>query len=250
MASPVYALRLAGLGNQLFVAAACHSVATTLGRAPVLVRPIDVNPHSTRDYEDVLPLLHVSASELPPLTVITEDMVEKANVISTPILLRGYFQDAKYVSDTFCSLLRLPEPLPLPPCTLVLHLRGGDYLRPPQVFWHKIDILGYLDRARQRFPHLFARVLVFTNDKEYARSELDALAIPYVFAPDTDELQALSMMASSFIPLMISNSTFSWWAARLSDKARLKLMPRDWFPDASKTEQFKGLRDVDNMQVI
>ena len=68
--------------------------------------------------------------------------------------------------------------------------------------------------------------------------------------PDASELQALADMAAGDVPLMISNSSFSWWAARLSKKERMKIVPRNWFPSEEKSREWDCVSELAGANVV
>jgi hypothetical protein len=251
----LYVQRLAGLGNQLFVAAAGHYYAEKHAMELKILYPKDLNRHSKQEYSlSILKKFRHFQSAGPDVVEIREKEncgAELQIPKDRDVKLLGYFQRGSYVTDTFCNLLSLPSPSLWPAkeqFSLVLHLRGGDYLFPPWRTWHLIDVQDYIKRAKDKFPELFTGlVLVFTNDPRYSLDVMREANLQYqmVLAPnDVSELQSLADMAAGDVPLMISNSSFSWWAARLSQKERLKLLPRDWFPSEEKSRSWDCVNEI------
>ena len=116
--------------------------------------------------------------------------------------------------------------------SVCVHIRRGDYLSKPFVNkLHICDEQYYVEAVRQASEQIEKPVFFcFSNDHEsiewikqnYSFPEVD---IRYVDLnnPDYEELR-LMMACRHFI---ISNSTFSWWAAVLSDESPRK---RVWAP--------------------
>jgi len=73
---------------------------------------------------------------------------------------------------------------------------------------------------------------VVTNDPDWCRQHLD-LGESFRVLPTGSALQDMQALAASDF-LVISRSTFSWWAAAISD-ARV-VVPDPWFPGMSQAE--------------
>jgi hypothetical protein len=113
---------------------------------------------------------------------------------------------------------------------VVLHIRAGDYL----ALSDSIGVLsgGYFATALKAYP-LFKdrKFLLFTDDLSYAKSVLAEIPIEFKFfheSTNVHPLENISVMsfASDFI---ISNSTFSWWGAKLSGNKGNVIAPSQWF---------------------
>ena len=162
--------------------------------------------------------------------------------------LGGYFQSSKYFSDcneNIRNLFVLPYKMQQEirakyatildePCA-VLHIRRGDYVWLPT--FHCILNEDYYRRAvallRDREPG--ARLLVFSDDLPWARN-LDFLS-GATFVDEPDAASALYLM-SQFEHYVISNSSFSWWAAWLGATAKTVIAPDRWFgPDGPQDFQ-------------
>lgn len=127
--------------------------------------------------------------------------------------------------------------------SVCVHIRRGDYLSKPFVNkLHICDEQYYVEAVRQASEQIEKPVFFcFSNDHEsiewikqnYSFPEVD---IRYVDLnnPDYEELR-LMMACRHFI---ISNSTFSWWAAVLSDASPQKKV---WAPKVWNREAFVSL---------
>jgi hypothetical protein len=78
----------------------------------------------------------------------------------------------------------------------------------------------------------YARVLVFSDDIVAAKqifSQLD-ISLPVQFVePLEDSPEETLILMSKSDALVISNSTFSWWAAQLGNKNKFVVRPSKWF---------------------
>ena len=171
------------------------------------------------------------------------------------IRLMGYFQDSKYADSLIRQekgiQLELMNPSPWFESlqesarlsgAIILHIRRGDYLNHantmgvldfeyfynalkliPQdddsVFWIFSDSIN----AAQHFA-IFAKLPETRTRIISATAEL----------PDAESLILMSLGSA----LVISNSTFSWWAGYLNKKSQLVVAPTKWF---------KNLEDPQNL---
>lgn len=122
-----------------------------------------------------------------------------------------------------------------------VHIRRTDYLADhntkfavcgPQYFSRCLDLL----RDVLKRPVFY----VFSDDISWARSEFSAPDINFV-----SSVQFRSSNINDFVLMancrshVISNSTFSWWAAYAGDSSGHTLMPSRWFNDGSAPIEHK-----------
>lgn len=162
------------------------------------------------------------------------------------VYLRGYFQSEKYfmdckqeIVDQFsfkvemtnhlqASLEKIKESV-----TISLHVRLGDYLAPSANSIMEPFDLAYYKRAIDYMQMQFnkPKFLVFSDQIDSAKTLLDIDAD--LFFVDA----ALSKNAYEDFYLMqrcqhhiITNSTFSWWAAYLNQQRHKKVVaPQKWY---------------------
>lgn len=163
------------------------------------------------------------------------------------IYLNGYWQSYRYVepiASTLRSDLTFTSSLPenclsianqiRNSASVCLHIRRSDFLHLPL---HQANNPGYVNRAveligqRVTNPHFF----VFSDDLAWCRSNL-SLPYPTVFVPDelAGHNGTLHFRLMTYCQHFITaNSTFSWWAAWLSQPSPNKLVitPKNWFGD-------------------
>ena len=157
------------------------------------------------------------------------------------MLLIGYFQSWKYAETLIssCNLHRLElktatknysDALTLIPRAYwrLVHVRLGDYLSngdfgllSPAYFMKQIET----QNSAKDMPSL-----VFTNDKNRLKDmnpDLSKLVSDLDEHLSSAELIVLCSYASNFV---ISNSTFSWWAAYISGRGGIDVIaPEPWF---------------------
>jgi hypothetical protein len=161
----------------------------------------------------------------------------------------GYFQTYKYLehpkvrqllnslvlvtpSDIFVKYLT--EMLEVP--TISVHVRRGDY-------WSLRESFGllnydYFDSALkftlENSPMKYERILVFSDDIDAAKCLLINLKIPipleFVNLQESHAGEALILMSKSDA-LIMSNSSFSWWAAQLGNTSKFVVCPSKWLRD-------------------
>ena len=231
MPLPIVADMQGGLGNQLFIAAAALRLAQKTGRPFALCRkPLWANPHSSQNY------MHSIFSKFPQLddvpknwcSICTNDAECIGTSPTTIVRLQGYFQNTEGLTPDFKSLLSLPEPQPLDDSgTVIVHIRGGDYKGHAM---HDVDLQTFRRSALSLCPER-KRLVCITNDEPYAAAIISELGLQNStsFLAQGNELQLLSDVAASSAPLVCANSTFSWWAAALSLRPRLVMLPRRWY---------------------
>jgi hypothetical protein len=173
------------------------------------------------------------------------DSVLETHVLEN--LIFGYFQSYKYlehpkvrnlvdslyldsVSEWFdkCS----SEMLELP--TISVHIRRGDYINVKDTFgvlrsdYYDSAINFILKNSSVRY----ARVLVFSDDvvlaKQIFRNLEISLPVQFAESPEDNPEENLMLMSQSDA-IVISNSTFSWWAAQLGKKSKFVVCPSKWF---------------------
>ena len=162
-------------------------------------------------------------------------------------LIFGYFQTYQYldnpkvrnvidslhldpVSDWFenCSTEMLEFP------TISVHIRRGDYMNSLETFGalsgdYYVAAISY---TLENSSINYARVLVFSDDINLAKqifSKLEiSLPVQFAESPENYPEETLMLMAQSDA-VIISNSTFSWWAAQIGNKSKFVVSPSKWF---------------------
>lgn len=264
------------LGNQMFQYALARQLGLVEGRRVVL-SPSGIGglQHCRLDlFNTTVPVLtdeeaaRIEAQHVAPHTIdegvpgFIPGVLDRHDAPVT--ILNGFWQCERYfpdVSQLLRSEFTLKEPLPPSapnlarlqrPNSVCLHVRLGDYLRPEGAFLAFAD-LDYYRRAIaemvQRVPD--AHFFVFSDDIGWCMETLQ-IDHPHSFINfdpgPTKPAQVLSVMShcSHFV---ISNSTFSWWAAWLGNAAdKIVIAPKGWFANergGPNTARFSELSSKD-----
>lgn len=117
--------------------------------------------------------------------------------------------------------------------TIAIHVRGGDYRKLDHIY--RQLHAAYYQSALERLGGISAEktFLVFTDDPAFARDILENLLpkkqtiwISDIKLTDLQEFALLSRCKN----FALSNSTFAWWSARLSEAEGTKIVvPERWF---------------------
>ena len=110
-----------------------------------------------------------------------------------------------------------------------IHVRRGDYLLPKNRI-NGILSRKYYENALKLFPDNI-ELLIFTDSPQLVRQEFENIAPNFrIIDPpiDSDPVESLLLMSKAS-HLVISNSTFSWWAAAHSRSSASIYAPTKWF---------------------
>ena len=156
-------------------------------------------------------------------------------IISNNCLLIGYFQSERYFStvDKYLTNYLKSFLVKAESVELVAHLRRGDFLDPETRRYHGILPDSYYAGALRLFPTATKLVLVCEHidiDKSIAVLSREFPDVEIVqFEGSQDLRKAFSLLASSN-NLIIANSSFSWWAGKLSQNSNGRVVaPRSYF---------------------
>jgi len=113
---------------------------------------------------------------------------------------------------------------------IALHVRGGDFLVPDgaHTTLSKEYYSSAIEFVYQKLPE-DTPIVVFSNDRKHSETRIDtARGINISFFDDNGLLpsEVLTIMSNA-VGHIISNSTFSYWAARLSTTSKVVVCPDD-----------------------
>ena len=141
--------------------------------------------------------------------------------ISPPCIIDGFFQSEKYFLNSRNRILDL-FPHREQNNKVSIHVRRGDYLTKTK-FHNVLDIDYYL-KAIEYFPG--REFVIFSDDLEWCRSAF--VGDRFSFFRGKHDLEDLFMMSSCHSNI-ISNSSFSWWAAWSNNHEDKKVIaPKKW----------------------
>lgn len=157
--------------------------------------------------------------------------------------LRGYYQTFRYYEDFVKNFgvpdwnlnfesqqyKELKQQLELRKF-IAVHVRGGDYLKKQNIY-HRLDTV-YYSNSLQNLKNSLGNlpVVVFTDDFNYCKKLLkDFEKIEIIEQKDlrASEVMVLMSLANGIV---ISNSTFSYWAATVNSGESI-IAPSKWYKD-------------------
>lgn len=145
------------------------------------------------------------------------------------MVLRGYYQSEKYFvghRDRLRALFGEPT-RPSSGQYVALHVRRGDYLLHSKS--HSVQSSKYYHEAMSHFDG-DQKFLVCSDDLEWCRQNLRGnLTFVDADMPDYEQLLRMSRCSHQ----IMSNSSFSWWAAYLNDNPdKIVIAPKLWYGPA------------------
>ena len=136
----------------------------------------------------------------------------------------------KQFDDLFGDLFRNNK-------TVVVHIRRTDYLH-----YHKRDITLPASYFKARLDGIKDidqyKVFFVSDDLDFVKENFPAKE-NYIFS-NNNEIVDFQIILNSDIAI-ISNSSFSWWAAYLSDKPKTVYAPKNWMAFRQGVEYPRGI---------
>jgi hypothetical protein len=118
--------------------------------------------------------------------------------------------------------------------TIAIHVRRGDYISNKKTrnfhgYCSNSYYLSAIHQAKEINPEIKRAVIASDSLDllEGLKQEIEKYGITVEFLKEENPVKALILLAS-FEVFIGSNSTFSWWAAALTDK-KTSIFPREWF---------------------
>jgi Glycosyl transferase family 11 len=272
-ANSLAALLQGGLGNQLFIYAALLEQASRLGVDTQLVASgLPHGGYQLAGIADDVPIQIISDQSnrlirraaqvqrrVPALDRTSRLYTERNLAYESRIrrvrprqLLVGYFQSAKYFPSVGSSIRlrmsrfepsnsdfsRLSEKLGEHANSIAIHVRRGDYLTEANQKYHGVASAKYFRDgvAWLRSLGLDGPIWLFSDNPAQATQLLDFPGIR-VLDPDLKlaPLETLLLLAKA-TGLVMSNSSFSWWAAWVANRPEFVVVPKPWFANGDNLE--------------
>jgi len=264
MSKVVHVHLVGGLGNQLFILAAGLSYARKFNLQLAITPKNNYGKRS--GYWNTI-LARWLDGKSPDGVIVVESGAGKAHVINengfayspfiapqnTNVVLRGYFQSARYFDSIKDEIVKAFTPAPLSKLALEidnlasqiftnngsyvsLHVRRGDYVQYPTI--HPILPIQYYRDSIQRGGWSPEKVtlVVFSDDIEWCRQNFYNSEQRFegfrVLIPENLTTEAtLFLMSRCNSGHVIANSSFSWWGAFLGQQFsdRPVVAPTPWF---------------------
>ena len=237
-----------GLGNQLFQYAAAKAVAKKIPCKLLLNKETD-NAHNVNGHNYAKELFTDGEEmELPShpdylfrsmgITVYSQSngfQEWNPNTIELPCILKGYFQFYPAIQSILPDIrTQLIQNLKIQnqnPNYAFLHVRRGDYVEKSK--FHYLQGEDYYTKAYNKLCELRRNIgppqnlFVFSDDIEWCKQQKWLQLPGVVFVDEKDEVKSLAKMVSCTGGAILANSTFSWWAAILSDTPYV-IYPTKW----------------------
>ena len=252
-----------GLGNQLFISAAAKAYRANSLRTVVLVADRALSQVRHGWLEDVIDLREIKIWKGLSATFFSRLVnflcrrpnsqgkifqwsepggiaEEEQFLASQALIFRGYFQTSRFPNPVYLhdklNIQDFPEELD-PAVDVAIHVRRGDYLIPEnEKKYGTVSLERLLDQGNDMLTSTGGRLVIFSDSPRLVKLELSKFAKPHirsriVFISDyfaelspVDELRLMSR----FLHVVISNSTFSLWAARLGPPNKKVIAPWPW----------------------
>jgi hypothetical protein len=239
---------IGGLGNQLFQFALGTKLGVENNRAVIFLPPKNGIPNRLVELGletgfPYLPLVKENKIDFKLMDKCNKRRPQVLNEISfhfTPIKISkkhsqlvGYFQSEKYfmeISEMLRNFLR--DRLDIPKHSnggaVAIQIRLGDMARNPQFRRvHGLINDDYVLRSLELLKSSYENLIIYGDDLELIEKELPLLAKSKAkYASRQTDLKQFAELASS-PNIVISNSTFGWWAAWLGEGN--VVAPKQWF---------------------
>ena len=230
-----------GLGNILFQIAACLSYSLENDIKFCI-------PEGVKKYDIFSPNLKNNITDITFRNISCDVLIKEESFAykkipfhekwrNKNILLSGYWQSEKYFTQYYTQVKSLLDIRRKSNNKQIsLHRRTGDYKKYPK--HHPILSTSYFAYCVDFFLKIgYKTFFVLSDDLEECKSVINSTlfpAIEFIYSAGNSSLEDFRLM-SECKGHIISNSTFSWWAAYLNDdpdKVILSPHEDDWFGPA------------------
>ena len=283
----IHLFLMGGLGNQLFQLTAGLYIDQVIGRrvkysdlwlrAPKDARDSKTNARrlmigslvDTREWSDISrfnkKISEIVSQPFRNYRIIETDSSDNAieRITSRTRYLEGYFQDLGFVQTVEGPLIKRlrssPDFSTLLPVKLeqriAVHMRFGDYHNNSIAkTFHGLTDKSYYVQAIHLLLKLIDcnQVLIVSDNPTLAKESLagsfDDLKLELIFSEGQNELEDLALLSHS-AGIVMSNSSFSWWAAWIASRSfdAQIIMPSPWFAKPSAADH--KLFDVNWRQI-
>ena len=263
-----------GLGNQLFQIAALLEAADRLQVDKHIRFKSSGKTLRTFDSSDLLESLGISLctfrckSEFrKKIYIQNEGDFQKFNSISDHTFMSGYFQDSDYNRNSRRKILNAITSNYKSCCendqdrniqTVAIHLRIGDYALDKTNFkFHGVLSEEYYENAIQlvKKTSRIENIYIFSDTPDQAQAKIDSItsrinpriSVKFGVCKNNNSICEMFRLGS-FDNLIMSNSSFSWWAGALRIR-NSTIGPTRWYRDdkmQSSNPMLKGWHKVNN----
>jgi hypothetical protein len=254
----VLPVRKGGLGNQMFQVAAAMIYAKETNRRVILPKEFYNlhNPNQTEYgesiFREIIHRLEKPIDELAIHALLQQGFVLHPGEpgfeewspqdLSGHVILHGYFQSyppiqrhestirSFYLNGLGNFRLYLQESKN----RVGIHIRRGDYLKPPYNEVLPVQTLDYYKQALSHFQNPESEFYIFSDDLDWCKQQELFETLPRKrFVEEPNDIKALAIMTTCLGGMICANSTFSWWGAFLGAYSIRSpvVVPRNWFRD-------------------
>ena len=255
-----------GLGNQLFIFSAAFALSKRTNQ-PLTLDTSLLKVDEKRDFE-LGQIKHGATvrDAFPPRSTLRKLLIlmgGKLGLRSThalgendtgffetkePVTLNGYFQSAKYFIDCEIELKEILRNIEDPSdwytreltlsksvsrMQILVHIRRGDYLSSKARKFHGVLAAQYFANQVNAVQDEIgpSQIIISSDDLDYAHE----MSAKYGWAAKiltptkgSTPLEALTVISQADAIIM-SNSSFSWWAGWLAKNEALRIVPEPWY---------------------
>jgi len=160
-----------------------------------------------------------------------ETVYSEIPIIEGNIIIDGYWQCIEYVDiQQMRDVLEVPA-YDTSDNVVAIHIRRGDYLRVSSI--HLVCDTEYYLKCMSNFPNTEFHII--TDDESFVAKEFDMDKYNMKFVECNNDLDAFNKLAN-YRKVIISNSSFSWWATQLGVKCDIIYSPDKWFANNFESE--------------
>lgn len=223
------------LGNQMFMMANCISQSIKYNRKYFFSKNqiFDLNHYKDNVYRNI----SFELESIPEGRILTSpyNYVENKPYDEGVTIYEGYYQSEKNFkeiskiiidlfkpSDDFIKETKTEYPDLLNKIVTCINVRRGDYLL--NTITHPVITLDYINKAAKQIDNTEVYFII-SDDLDWCKKNIDLPNSKFI---DVKTWRALWLMSlcNNFI---ISNSSFSWWGAYLSESNNKKVVaPSTW----------------------
>lgn len=221
-----------GLGNQMFEVAAAASLAKDNGVLLVINPEEHILPNQGRNVKNYLTNIFGKIMTDPAPLIQASYEWPHASYKPIPfhpnLKLKGHFQSFKYFHHNRDYIVRLLTPSIIQTAKqskiTAIQVRRGDYYKFPGYHFYLTPDY-YAKAVKLADPE---EVHVFSDDIPWCEQNLK-FEVPVVYKKSNSDWEEMLDM-STYHTLVISNSSFGWWAAYLNTRRDRQIFtPSEWF---------------------
>jgi putative glycosyltransferase len=150
----------------------------------------------------------------------------------------GYYQAHQYISNGFREQLKavfntiqIEKTYPITKQDVAVHIRRGDFLtNGNNNIFNKIELPHYLEGLQTISENVnIGKIYIFSDDFDAIAEDINIIKKQYkIELVEGQSVLEDFVMLQQFSNFVIGNSTFSWWAAILSDATNVVVPKKPW----------------------